>query len=623
MHADALNVAFSMGVLVAASWLPGLGLCRALSPGTPRLTALAVAPAISAGVLYASGQALTVLDLPVDGRLAAAASLGGLLLLAGTERGRWPSWSPRRLPLAVLGAWLVGAAIWIVGIRQLLAVPPHNDGFNHGFFVARIARFATLDPSVVIPHDVLTGGTGAAYYPLALHQQAAVLVRVADLDVAVAWTLTSLSLVVLALPLGMYALGRHLFPDNQRAVAACAWVAALTPGVSYSTTWWGGYALAAGLALSPGVLLCLLRAATCWSGRATALAALGLAGLAGVHTSEVTFVAVVAGVLLLAPALSRRHWRAGLGLTARLGVACAASLVLLLPALAPLQRGLQERKLASTTDGLPFVHTVLEVLVQFSFVPPATPPALVLALWLGLGLAVGLRVALPWLMAWLVFAVLYIWVAAFPSPLIMALTSSWYSDRFRLGMMLSFLAIPLIALAVAGPTAASLTPRLRTWRAGSLALFVVLVPTSVVDSISAIRANYRDYSLVGPDERAAFSFLAQRTRPGERVLNQHQDDSAWMYSLYGVPPVFAVKTNNYESSDWDDALYLSGHVRETGQDPRTDELLDTFRVRFVYVGTRVFPTEKADLREADLAKNPAYRLVFSQGRARVYERTRA
>jgi len=621
VHADVLNVTFSLALLAAVAWLPGLGVCRALRPGMSRLTALAAAPAVSAGLLYTSGGVLTALKLPVDWRLAGSVVAAGLVLLVRAERRNWSAWDPRLLPHSVLGAWVVGAAVWALGIRHLLAVPPHNDGYNHGFFVARIARLATLDPSVVIPHDVLSGGTGAAYYPLALHQQAALLVRAADLDVAVAWTLTSLSLVVLALPLGMYALGRYLFPDNPRAVAGCAWVAALTPGATYATTWWGGYALAAGLALSPGVLLCLLATTARLSASASLLAGIALAGVAGVHTSELTFVGVVAATLVIAGAAGRKDVRMLLRGTLRLSAACGTAVLLLLPALALLHRGLQERTFAPEAVGLPFVHTVLEVVVQFSFVPPATPPALVVALWLGVVLALLQREALSWLAAWLFFAVVYVWLAAFPGQVITSLTASWYSDRFRLGMLLSFLAIPLIALAVAGPHRDAKAPRAGVWRAGSLALAAVLGITTVLDSVSAIRENYGHYSLIGADERAAFGFLAAHNRPGDHVLNQHQDDSAWMYSLYGVTPVFAVKTNNFESTDWRDALYLSRHIAEAGHDARTDELLVRFDVRFVYVGDQVFPTEKADMRSTSLEASKSFAEVFHRGRAHVFEWT--
>ena len=620
MHADALNVILSLAMLVGIAWVPGLGVCRLLSPGMSRLTAVAAAPAVSAGILYASGEVMTALDLPVDWRLAAVVFVIGVALLTWSERGRWTTWDPRRLPPSVLGAWVLGTVVWALGIRHQLAVPPHNDGYNHGFFVARVARFATLDPAVVIPHDVLTGGTGAAYYPLALHQQAALLVRAADLDVAVAWTLTSLSLVVLALPLGMYAVGRRLFPDSPRVVAACAWVAALTPGVSYATSWWGGYSLAAGLAVSPGVLLCLLASTACWSARASALAGLALAGLAGVHTSELTFVAAVAATLVIAPALARKDARDALATTLRLTMACGAAVLILLPALVPLHGGLRERAFSPATEGLPFAHTVLEVVVQHSFVPPATPPALVLGLWFGIAMALRHRAALPWLVAWLGFAVLYVWLAVLPGPLVTSLTSSWYSDRFRLGTLLSFLAIPLIAVAVAGPRPSSAPPRAHLWRAGSLAFAVVLGVTTMLDSVSAIRENYDNYSLVGPDERAAFAYLASHSKPGDHVLNQHQDGSPWMYSLYGVAPLFAVKTNNFESHDWDDAFYLSRHVADTGASSRVDALMTRFSVRYVYLSERVFPTEKADLHEAELMRSPAFRLVFSRGDARVFER---
>src|SRR5205807_1846148 len=122
------------------------------------------------------------------------------------------------------------------------------------------------------------------------------------------------------------------------------------------------------------------------------------------------------------------------------------------------------------------------------------------------------------------------------------------------------------------------------------------------------------YSLVGPHERQAFRFLEEHVLPGEHVLNQHQDDSPWMYSLYGVAPVVALKTFDFDRPDWADANYLDRHVQDAGRDPRVDALLVHFHVRYVYLGPGVFPTEKPDLNRAALARSSALHVVFQSGR---------
>jgi hypothetical protein len=222
---------------------------------------------------------------------------------------------------------------------------------------------------------------------------------------------------------------------------------------------------------------------------------------------------------------------------------------------------------------------------------------------------------LGWVLAWAVFAVLYVWLAAFPSDLIGGMTASWYSDRFRLAYILAFLGVPLMGWSIA----AGLSSRRREAQVAGGVLLSVLAVTSATASVSAMRDNVRDYSLVGTDEREAFAFLADRVASDEHVVNQHQDGSAWMYSLAEVVPLQALKTFDYERPEWRDALYLARHVQEAGTNAEVDRLLQRFKARFVYVGPSVFPVEQADIDPAALDASPGLRRVFVSGGARVYE----
>jgi hypothetical protein len=614
--AEAWRALLALVLLGLVAWVPGYALHRLLLPTRGRLAALATAPALSAGLLYVSGEVLSAADLRVDAWLAGGLALLGCVGVAVDLRRHGGPPRPRRSVTAPLVTAVgLATAIWSLGIRHLTAVPPHNDGYNHGFFVRRIADLHSLEPATVLPHDVLLGGHGVDYYPLALHQQAAVLVQVLGLDVAVAWTLTALSTTVVALPLGMLLLGRRLFPDRREVAAACAVVSALVPGLTYSTSWWGGFALAAGFAASAGTLVLAAQATERWSWRTLLAASLALAGVAGMHTSEYSLLLVLVGVLALTDALPRRSLAAVVGAGLRVGTLLLGSLVLLAPAIVQLHRGLDERAYPIPDRGIPLSDALREVVVQFSFVPPVTPTAIVLASWIGLIGCLVARRALGWVACWLVFAVLYVWLAAYPAGLVTSLTATWYSDRFRLAYILAFLAIPFLAYAVAGGT----TAVRRELRLAGPVLGVVLVATSSVASVHAIHRNYRDFSLVGRDERRAFAFLAAHVGPDEHVLNQHQDGSPWMYSLDRVAPVVALKTFDFERPEWRDANYLARHVQDVGQDPEVDRLLRSFDIRYVYLGPAVFPTEKPDLDRSALDASPGLRLVFQAGRCRVYK----
>lgn len=612
-------------LLVAMGWLPGLALLRLLLPGQDRLRAFAVAPAVSVGMMYTAGQFLTRVGLPVDERVALACLAFGVLSLIGVRRRGYGSLVVPRLPWALPVSWAAGALIWGFGIRSLAAVPPHDDGYNHGLYVARVASKLTLDTATIIPNDVLSGGHATNFYPLALHQQAAVLVRVLSLDVATAWTLTSLFLVVIGLPVGMLALGRWLFPTAPRTADLCAVAAAVTPGITYSLSQTGGYTLMAGFAVVPGVLLAL-RDCIVASQRHTrwyVAVALALAGLAGIHTSEYALVAVLVATLLLLPRLQHGHLAALGTATLRTAAAFALSLLFLTPVLAEMRGGVAERSYPVPPFGVDLVRAVLEVTAQFSFLTPDTPPALLLCTWIGIAVLCSRRQMRAWLLTMLGFAVVYVWLGAFPSRLNVALTTAWYSDRYRLGFILAFLSVPLVAVALAGPRQDAQSRRAALWRVCALPLALVTLLSASIAAALGVHTNYRRYSTVHATDREAFDFMHARLAPGERVLNQAKDGSPWMYSLAGVPPVVALSTGDYTAPMWAERMYLLRHLDEADSSKLIDRLLSRLHIRFVFVGSQSFYGELPELDPRALSSSTTFRVVFSKGGSFVFERVRA
>ena len=571
-------------------------------------------------VFYVAGEALTAAGLPVDGRLAAAVlALSGAALLVLRRHDVGPRVA---VPLSVVLAWGAGAALWLLGIADRGAVPPHDDGYNHGLFVARIARSATLDPSVVIPHDVLSGGHGANFYPLALHEVAAFLVRLTGLDVAAAWTLCSVGLAVLALPAGMYALTRQLFPRCPSAAAWCALIAAVSPTLTFSTSYWGGYTLLAGFAVTPGALVLILHAPSArLSGRQVLAGGLALTGIAALHTSEYTMAAVLAGCLLILRPVLRRDLRAAGAAVVRVAAPFTVSVALLVPVLAQLAGGVSERHGGDhPAGGTALPYAVAQVVFQVAYVPPRSVPAATVALWLGIAVCLRRRQARTWLVGFALFGLLFVLLTWSPFDLLISATSSWYSNPFRINYILAFLALPLMGVALAGARPASGTTRPPLWRTATAVLAVLVLVTSATSSLHTLRRNYDAFSLVGADQRAAFAFMAAHIGPRERVVNQPQDGSPWMYSLYGVAPVIALKSQQFDHPEWADAVYLARHVDEAGQDRRTDSLLDSFDVRYVYVGPRTFTAEGPWIDRAQLLRSPAFRTVFARGGTLVLER---
>jgi hypothetical protein len=95
-------------------------------------------------------------------------------------------------------------------------------------------------------------------------------------------------------------------------------------------------------------------------------------------------------------------------------------------------------------------------------------------------------------------------------------------------------------------------------------------------------------SLAGSDARAAFAWLADNTEPGQRVLNEFADGSAWMYAEERVLPVFGAKVAAF-SGQWGDREYLLAHAGEYRTDPKVRELMAEWDVRYAYLGGRLFP----------------------------------
>ncbi|MGH3431858.1 MAG: DUF6541 family protein, partial [Thermocrispum sp.] len=114
---------------------------------------------------------------------------------------------------------------------------------------------------------------------------------------------------------------------------------------------------------------------------------------------------------------------------------------------------------------------------------------------------------------------------------------------------------------------------------------------------------------VSPGELAAMRFLARVAEPGERVMNDRNDGSVWLYALTGVKSVAAHYDDHVPPKD---AAYLADHFREFRTDPRVRAAVARLGIRHVLVGDgsrfpRVPPDHGLDgLPDADFVR-PVYR----------------
>lgn len=587
--------------------VPGFALLTALRPAADPLRNVALAPAVSIGVVWLTATALSVLHLAVTPLVLIVAVLAVPLgVVVVVRRGRFPevrdSLGSDRWDVVALGLVVLLVLVqWWLATRGLSAVPPRDDGANHGLYVARILATQSVDPAQVLVGDVVTGEQQWAYYPLALHTVAAM---VAGLGIPVGTALNAvwITIVAVAMPLGMHVLARRTF-SARRAALGAALVVVLVPAMPTGQLAWGGIAVVAGLALAPSVadeVLGLLdvehptRTAELGAGLALGLAAVGMFAT---HSSELVTVAVIVLSLLLGdkalrPMLAR--WRVAL----LPGVIAFVVLVgVTLPWLGDLRAGAGERYLVAASHDMT-LGAVADKLPGYAFGP--VPVSWRLAALAVLGAVAALRRgAAGWL--WLALVVVLLSTAVGMSwPGADLVGSPWYSNLNRTALMLAY---PTAALAGYGTwwlarstrdALARVGPRALATAAGLAVVALlagVLARTTYADARTSFAEDDGDgtgRSLATADARDSWGWLAAHVGPTDRVLNEWSDGSGWMYADNGLAPLVPQKLEPDQLDD--DRGHLLTHADRITTDERAREIAARLGVRYAYIGPRRFPS---------------------------------
>ena len=611
----------SLAVLVAALAIvvvPGGSVLLALRPGAGVVSALALAPATSLGLVWTWATVLHVVGAPVTswtvlpwlGAVVAVALVGvrrrgADVLRSGPLLDRWE----------VLGlgtAVMLGLVLLWWGTSGLQAVPPNDDGAHHGLFVARILATGQIDLGHVMTADVLGPSTVDGFYPLALHVVAAVLAGLGS-SVGVALNVTWIAVTVVSLPLGMAALARRTFPFARRAAVAVAVVSVLAAQLPVRPTYAGLLPLVAGMAMVPGVVdgVVGLVADRLPGTRAAVLSGAGL-GIAGVgvafaHSSEVVTVAVMVACLGIAGVLERTfvpRWRQALVGGASLVVVVLVVSTPWLPVVrSRATQSLSPADPASTTPNMRTAAGVLTHLLGDVLGSSALSVIAAAAAVVGVVVAVRRRSGWGWFM--LVATVVLLDLArGLGWPGGAALTAAWYSQFYRVASLLVYPWVALVGLGtwwLARALRRVLSPapvRSPRWAAAipvCLALLLVAVPVTgaLLPSAASVRDNFAGDpaaavggSLATADARASWQWLAAHTAPGDRVLNQFADGSAWMYADAGLAPLFPMKVVRPLTGD---AGYLFDHAADLAHDADARRIATHLRVHYAYLGTRLFP----------------------------------
>lgn len=588
-----------------------------------------------------------------------SALAGGLNLLF--RRFRWSRPADAETPtawarwqhLAVLASTLLGALIGgtavLKGVGHLGSIPQDWDAIFHGNAVRYIADTGNASPSALAALYRYQNPAGF-FYPNSYHALAAIAYElthpVVGTDVP-----SVLDAQMVLLPgvtaLGLVALVRTWLPRPALAIVVPLVGVAFT-SFPYDVLWRGPllpYGM--GVALLPGLLLLFRHLFTGNAVSGLLMVAVGCVGMVGLHPSTAFTALPFIVALLVARAAGRpRRLLRDLPLLVTSGV---LALVLGLPfVLGSL----------NSADSVPVFDwpasgsagTALGDMILLEHESPH--PQLWLTALVIIGLA-GLR-RLRGIRWFLVGAVpigwLYVLAASDDDHWVKEITRPWWNDKWR------FIAVVVLAFAVLaanGVVMASdalggwltggrwwrwtdavrdrLLPWLRRWparRVGAASLVVVLAVFLVVSRGFYVGANaqrisvqYGDGPTVSTGKRAAMDVLARLVKPGDRVMNDRGDGSAWMYALDDVHPFLghAISNGPEMSALSPDQQLLLHDFNQLDTNPQVRAAAKRLDLRWVFVGrgfVRPYYSRYEGLRDLDAVHSLS--LVYNSPDAAIY-----
>jgi uncharacterized protein DUF6541 len=644
-----------LGVLLVGV-APGVLVVLATRVRLSVIEALAVIPACSLGVVFLLAEATTLVHIPFAPAafLIMLFSLGILAVVAWRAPirrelileeppvdydGGCPApvdieKRPRRFtPQSLLAigllvlAVIAGGSSCARGVHGGSTIPGNFDASQHGFMTARIASTDSIAPDDVLVSDLRTGTRAANYYPLATHASAALVHRIAGVEISLALTVITVFFAAFVLPLGLYALVRYLWPRQPLAAGFAALLGVCLVSFPYSPTIWGGIPLIVGMALVPISVVFLTRTlltASCL--RAAALTALVLAAGFAVHNSQLPLVVLLSGLLVAERAVRARSWGTVTDAVRRLAIVGVGLLVMFAPTLAALAQGGSDR--AEFTDRVPTsLEAVLGPILTLQF------PSGVRQGWLAL-LALGGILLLMWqrrLWSWVLGCVIVValtLVAATTQQGIAALTIPWYRQSERVAYNLVFF-VPVfggIALATLIGWVRARLPGGRLTLAGcavgglTFVAIAIGLPAGRAAKDQVRASTTSPIQPIGQDSLAAFRYLRSHAGRGLVLNDVNNDGSLWMYPFNGVRPLFALapSAEDQRGGEYRRRLYIHDHIQQAGSNHRLDQLLDEYGVDYVYWGGIPFLAANHEMDLASLRGSPGLEEVFTSEYASVF-----
>jgi hypothetical protein len=606
--------------------LPG-GLLGALA-GLRGWTLVATAPLLTYAVAGLAGPLVTAAGLRWSAAsfatatvLTGAAAFGLRLLV----RRRWPAsdrpptgpdWSPTAhagVAVAVVVTLGFGIAAVLGGIRSLSAIPQDWDAVFHASGIRYIAE--TGDGSVFgMARTNWFEGNVHLYYPNAYHLVAATVYQISG--AAVPTVLNANTVLIPGLTaLTLVAMVRRF--GGRPVLAAATALATVATTAVYDLLWRGPLLpFAAGVALTPLAAVLVRDLLDARRPRAALGPALvfvaALAGYLCLHPAI-----LIGAAVFVAPMLLQRWWHRRRQAAREFGVLVAAG------AVAAAVCGVQVAGALSTGGNTEKLDRPAEAGVAravgelLTFGHGADTIQLRLALIMLLGLLGAASLAhLRWVIGTAgLFGALFVLTAASQDPLARAVSSIWWDDSWRL---VGLAALPMAVLVgngvaevqrlVARGIGRSRVVGLAT-AAGVLLAFVLGTRLLYLERDQLrMSQNTGNGPAVSELEIQGMLAIAAIVPPGERVLNDRGDGSAWMYPLTGIKPV----AGHYDDLRLGpDATLLAARFNQYLRDPAVRAAIAQLDIHYVQIDQgflRSWATRQPGL--TDLAGQPWLRVVY-------------
>ncbi|MDR2114155.1 MAG: hypothetical protein LBO75_02625, partial [Bifidobacteriaceae bacterium] len=178
------------------------------------------------------------------------------------------------------------------------------------------------------------------------------------------------------------------------------------------------------------------------------------------------------------------------------------------------------------------------------------------------------------------------------------ITGLWYSDRSRLGPLLTVVGIPLVLQGLGWVLGVRKTPQTRSWGLPGWVAVVTVIGLVTAVGLTVVRpfrlhATYYRVPVSSPAGADRFfdqAELAMLQRLGTEldrngmVLGDPANGSAFLYSLNGQPVVFP-----HLSGSWDQPRrYLREHFGDLGRDPAVCQAVNKLGVKYFYLDSETW-----------------------------------